>query len=78
MSCPDTLLYIHIDIYHSSSIFKVRESRSLNRRFVDALWQWRRVKTSTDSVGQSLQKEFLIDDTGEFYLLLFFQIVKSK
>merc|ERR1719285_1578753 len=47
-----------------TSIFKVRESRSLNRRFVDALWQWRRVKTSTDSVGQSLQKEFLIDDTA--------------
>ena len=47
-----------------SSIFKARETRTLNRRFVDALWQWRRVKTSTDSVGQSLQKEFLIDDTG--------------
>ena len=44
--------------------FRVRDSRQCNRKYVDALWQWRRVKTSTDSVGQSLQKEFLIDDTG--------------
>ena len=43
---------------------RVRDSRQCNRKYVDALWQWRRVKTSTDSVGQSLQKEFLIDDTG--------------
>ena len=42
----------------------MRDSRQCNRKYVDALWQWRRVKTSTDSVGQSLQKEFLIDDTG--------------
>ena len=46
------------------SMFRVRASRSHNRKYIDALWQWRRVKTSTDSVGQSLQKEFLIDDTG--------------
>ena len=28
------------------------------------MWQWRRVKTSTDTVGQSLEKEFLVDDTA--------------
>ena len=31
---------------------------------MDALWQWRRVKTSTETIGQSLQKEFLVDDTA--------------
>ena len=48
--------------------FRVRDSRQCNRKYVDALWQWRRVKTSTDSVGQSLQKEFLIDDTGLIFM----------
>jgi len=28
------------------------------------LWQWRKVKTATDSVVQSLEKQFLIDDTA--------------
>lgn len=34
------------------------------KAYIDALWQWRRVKTSTDTVGQSLEKEFLVDDTA--------------
>jgi len=35
------------------------DSRYYNKSYVDALWQWRRVKTSTETIGQSLQKEFL-------------------
>jgi len=43
---------------------RFRDGRNYNRGFVNALWQWRKVKTSTDTVGQSLEKEFLVDDTA--------------
>ena len=31
---------------------------------LDALWQWRQVKTQTDNVDQAINKEFMIDDTA--------------
>ncbi|CAG5080528.1 Oidioi.mRNA.OKI2018_I69.PAR.g9631.t1.cds [Oikopleura dioica] len=43
---------------------KYRLRRHAHKSYVDALWQWRRVKTSTETVGQSLEKEFLVDDTA--------------
>jgi len=43
---------------------RIRDGRNYNRGFINALWQWRKVKTSTDTVGQSLEKEFLVDDTA--------------
>ena len=46
------------------SRFRIRDGRNYNRGFINALWQWRKVKTSTDTVGQSLEKEFLVDDTA--------------
>ena len=45
-------------------MFRFRGGRSVYKAYIDALWQWRRVKTSTDTVGQSLEKEFLVDDTA--------------
>lgn len=42
----------------------MRDGRNFNRGYINALWQWRKVKTSTDTVGQSLEKEFLVDDTA--------------
>lgn len=44
--------------------FRLRGGSAVYKAYVDALWQWRRVKTSTDTVGQSLEKEFLVDDTA--------------
>ena len=46
------------------SLFRIASGRGVYKAYVDALWQWRRVKTSTDTVGQSLEKEFLVDDTA--------------
>jgi hypothetical protein len=43
---------------------RYRLRRHAHKSYVDALWQWRRVKTSTETVGQSLEKEFLVDDTA--------------
>ena len=47
-----------------SFYFRLRGGSAVYKAYVDALWQWRRVKTSTDTVGQSLEKEFLVDDTA--------------
>jgi hypothetical protein len=48
----------------SISAALIRDGRNFNRGYINALWQWRKVKTSTDTVGQSLEKEFLVDDTA--------------
>lgn len=42
----------------------IRDGRNYSNGYLNALWQWRKVKTATDSVVQSLEKQFLIDDTA--------------
>lgn len=37
--------------------------RAYTNRFADALWRWRKVKTQTDTVGTSIEKEFLAENT---------------
>ena len=51
-------------VHYRFSLFRIASGRGVYKAYVDALWQWRRVKTSTDTVGQSLEKEFLVDDTA--------------
>ena len=48
----------------SVSAALIRDGRNYSNGYLNALWQWRKVKTATDSVVQSLEKQFLIDDTA--------------
>ena len=36
----------------------------VTKRFADALWRWRKIKSQTDTVGTSIEKEFLAENTA--------------
>ena len=48
----------------SVSAALIRDGTNHSNSYLEALWQWRKVKTATDSVVQSLEKQFLVDDTA--------------
>jgi len=43
---------------------RIKQLQSVESAFREQIWRWRRIKSSTESVGQSLDKEFLVDDTA--------------
>ena len=42
----------------------IKDGNLIMIKYADALWQWRQVKTQTDSVDQAIDREFQVDDTA--------------
>ena len=47
-----------------TKVHRMKELQDAETAFREQIWRWRRIKASTDTVSQSLDKEFLVDDTA--------------